>query len=121
LAKNPGIRKRWGCDGPTEEPCHGARGCPVCDGSDPECPDCHGTNEIHWHECPWKLIEPVHERAIVAALHVEKGVLPSAGGWHDQAATFVQAWPTIAREIAHWREWHAEQERKRLEQLRPKR
>jgi len=33
----------------------------------------------------------------------ELGVLPDAGGWADQAASFVQAYPIVSNEIARTR------------------
>ena len=44
--------------------------------------------------------------ALNAAMLVDKGVLPEPGGWQDQPATFVAAYPYIAREIAHWTDVH---------------
>jgi hypothetical protein len=50
-----------------------------------------------------------HERdAIAAASMAESGVLPDAGGWQDQAHTFVQAYPVAFREIYNWRKKHEE-------------
>jgi len=49
---------------------------------------------------------------------VEQGILPDDGGWHDQAATWVQAHPILARELAHWREVRMEQDRKEAERKR---
>lgn len=56
--------------------------------------------------CPNKLVTSRELGAITAAIQVEFGVLPEAGGWQDQAATFTAAWPLIMREVEHWRSVH---------------
>lgn len=56
------------------------------------------------HRCP-RVTTPREALDVVqAALLVEAGVLPMAGGWNDQAATFTGAWRIVVREIQHWRE-----------------
>lgn len=66
------------------------------------------------HRCPNVLATKQEFDAINAALLVEQqGVLPGPGGWLDQSATFVAAYPSILREIGHWRSVHQEVERKR--------
>lgn len=76
--------------------------CPFCRGGVAGCEECGGNNEIPIHRCPNKLVTSREIAAISAALMVERGVLPDPGGWMDQPATFVQAFPLITREIAHW-------------------
>lgn len=55
------------------------------------------------HRCPNQLISNRELEAVQAAALVEHGHLPDAGGWQDQAATFVEAYPLLMREINHWR------------------
>lgn len=54
--------------------------------------------------CPWALITPEHREAVVAITLMESGILPAAGAWMDQSATFVEAYPLLAMELAHWRD-----------------
>ena len=53
--------------------------------------------------CPRRTVTDRERDAIVAASLVERGVLPDQGGWQDQPATFVQAYPLAMLEIEHWR------------------
>lgn len=76
--------------------------CPFCDGRNDECEHCEGMNEIPIYRCPQSLATREYRDCVTAAVLVEKGILPSEGGWHDQAATFVAAYPIAAREIAEW-------------------
>lgn len=82
--------------------------CFVCAGKDDACPECQGSNRIELRECPWRRIQPEHEEAITAAVQMERGILPEAGGWLDQSATFVAAFPLLLNELAHWRNVAAE-------------
>jgi len=98
------LRRKWGCDGPTALPEHRAViSCLDCAGRDPACKSCQGSNRVELLECPWRLIEPKHRSAVDAALQAEHGMLPAAGGVHDQAATFVQALPILRNEVLFWR------------------
>ena len=78
--------------------------CPACGGKRESCAHCDGVGTIEIRECPFRLIEPKHSHAIIAALQMENGILPAPGAWLDQAATFVDAWPALANEIGHWRQ-----------------
>lgn len=55
-------------------------------------------------ECPNKLVQRVHLDYVTACAMTERGIMPDPGGWQDQATTFVQAFPLVMREMAHWRE-----------------
>lgn len=101
---DPCKRERWGCDAETAEPAVLVSPCPYCEGRRPECSLCRGTNAVALHRCPGALVSSREIDAIRAVFAVEHGVLPDAGGWMDQAATFVDSYPLIARLIAHWRE-----------------
>lgn len=112
---DPELRKRWGCDEPAAEPTNFISPCPFCDRGSDDCKHCSGTNQVPIFRCPRKTVTQQHMDAITAAALVEQGVLPDRGGWHDQAATFVAAYPICAREIAHWRAYHREQAAKKAE------
>lgn len=97
------LRAEWGCDGPSAEP-WGYLGCPFCAGDSPECTACAGTGQIPQSECPHRVVTERELGLIAAFAMVENGVLPDPGGWNDQAATFVSAYPFGAREIHSYRE-----------------
>lgn len=65
---------------------------------------CSGTNAMPVFRCPWKLITREHREAVVAVTMIEHGILPAAGAWLDQSATFVEAYPLLLRELSHWRD-----------------
>lgn len=46
---------------------------------------------------------------MTACFQTEQGIMPDPGGWQDQAATFVAAWPVVMEEIRHWRHVTREQ------------
>lgn len=108
------LRKRWGCDEPAEAPVASIR-CPFCDGRDEQCGECHGTNAIDIHRCPNQIADERCRTALTAASMVENGVLPESGGWQDQPAKFVQAFPLMMRELRHWSDVGAEIDRKNAE------
>lgn len=66
------------------------------------------------------MVGPSEIEAVNAALLMDRGVLPDAGGWSDQSATFVAAYPLLRREIEHWRAVHEKEasERARRQQRR---
>lgn len=102
---DPELRKRWGCDEATEEPQALIEPCPVCAGKNPSCEHCAGSNRMPVHRCPNALVDDNCRATLRAALMAEQsGVLPDSGGWQDQAATFVQAFPVAQQEIRHWQE-----------------
>jgi len=99
------MRGPWGCDGPTASPEFAVTiRCFVCDGRDPGCPDCRGTGDIEIRDCPWKRVEDQHLDACDAMVRMESGILPGPGGFSDQSATFVEAYPLLRAELDHWRE-----------------
>lgn len=106
------LRRKWGCDEPLERAAATVTlACMFCGGEDDDCPECAGTNEVPILRCPNALVRQVHRDAVFAAMRAERGLLPAAGGVHDQAATFVEALPLLEREVAHWRHVAAERER----------
>lgn len=90
------------CTGPPDGPGHIAP-CFVCHGTDEACPECCGENRIEIVGCPRKCIGTEHEQAIVATINLERGILPAAGAWFDQSATFVAAFPLLSSELEAWR------------------
>jgi hypothetical protein len=104
---NPDLRRQWGCDEPTSEPLTFIAPCPFCSGENEHCPECHGNqNGIPVHRCPNSQVTQREFDMINAAVLAERGTLPDPGGWQDQAATFVRAYPLAVREIAHWTDVH---------------
>lgn len=110
---DPDLRLAYGCDGPTA--CATAQfehECQHCHGQQAKCSACNGSGVTIVRRCPWQLIESVHVELIRATLAVEEGFLPAAGGWHDQAHTFAEAYWRLARpQLAA----HRERARKRAE------
>lgn len=104
LCEDPDNRSKWGCDEPTAEPLFWIEPCPMCAGNRSDCEHCKGSNRVPMHRCPNVLATARERDLVAAALQVENGLLPDPGGWQDQAATFVQAYPLLAQEIAQWRE-----------------
>lgn len=100
---DPDKRKAWGCDELTERSVFELEPCLWCAGKVATCPHCNGTNRMPIHRCPHALTSRRHFDVLAASVMVEQGILPDGGGWQDQAATFVAAYPICAREIASWR------------------
>lgn len=71
---------------------------------------------IPYFRCPNKLVTQREIEAVVAVARIETGILPDAGGWTDQAHTFVSAYPLIAQEIERWREKAAEKQRRKAQE-----
>jgi hypothetical protein len=63
--------------------------------------------------CPNATVSRRDREAVLACILAEQGVLPDAGGWQDQAATFADAYPWIVREVQSWREVAREQAQRR--------
>lgn len=92
--------------------------CPYCVGPLPSCPLCKGKNVVEFFRCPNVLLTPAAMEAVRAAAMVEVGILPDAGGWMDQAYTFVRAFPVIAKQAAFWKDREAESARRKAQQRR---
>jgi hypothetical protein len=77
----------------------------VCAGKNASCEHCAGSNRMAVYRCPNALVDANSTATLrAAALAEQSGVLPDAGGWQDQAATFVQAFPVAQQELRHWQE-----------------
>lgn len=58
---------------------------------------------MRFPSCAKRRIERHHLELVQAVALVETGHLPVAGGWQDQPAFFVQAYPLVRAEIEHQR------------------
>lgn len=114
---DPETRARWGCDAPADKPVASIR-CFVCKGNDGDCRHCGGTGEMPVHRCPNQIADERMREVLTAASMVEHGVLPEAGGWRDQAATWVQLFPLAMAELRHWQDVRMEQERQKAKATR---
>ncbi len=115
---DPELRKQWGCDAPAEQPVTWLEPCPFCSGGSASCKHCTGTNRVPIFRCPHALATARERDVLMAASLVEQGMLPDPGGWQDQAATFVEAFPLATNEIAHWREVRRELAQRQAESKR---
>jgi hypothetical protein len=91
------MREQWGCVAPTEQP-QFCLECEACGGTDAACPACKGKGEIDYHRCPNALVEDSHWSAVRGLVLAERGLLPAAGGWADQAGSFLDALQLLRRE-----------------------
>lgn len=77
----------WGCDEPTLHP-QVVFTCPACRGAG--CGHCTG-GKARIYDCPQRLVTR-HDWAVFKAfVQFDKGMLPASVGFHEHAATFVQA------------------------------
>lgn len=99
------ARARWGCDEPAQDPvfhvicssCHKG----VIDGE--ECPDCGGTGEIPFFECPTKVVDGANlgfRRYLSSLLRLyiqydSRNVLPYPGAYVDQPAYLLASFDII--------------------------
>lgn len=84
------MRKQWGCDAATKETQFTLQ-CLTCEGLDAKCPECKGTGTVEYHRCPHTYVDPQHWSIVRAVGMADRGLMPAAGGWADQSATFVDA------------------------------
>lgn len=93
--------------------------CVFCHGDNAECAACGGTNELRVHRCPNVLVTD-RERAAVRAvvMVIDQGLLPDPGGWMQQSATFVAAFPLLSKLIADHRVRIEKEALRRAEQQR---
>ncbi len=112
---NEALRRDFGCDGPTEKP-FAAIECQECGGGEASCWLCHGHPDgVQLSRCPRaEATQQAKDICRIASL-VPLGVLPSAGGICDQAATFVDAVPIILREKRHYDDARNKREAPRAE------
>lgn len=78
--------------------------CPFCYGRREDCEHCSGTDKVPIFRCPNQLVKRAHLDYVTACVMTERGILPDAGGWQDQPATFLAAFPIVMDEVRRWRE-----------------
>lgn len=106
------LRKKWGCDetltieewkaNESEDitsalefsPCY------ACDGKDPDCPACNGTDSWKLFRCPHACLESWHIDVCHGVVEKRRGILPFPGGWMDQPALFVNAARVVGAELS---------------------
>lgn len=69
-------------------------------------------------DCPNRTTTNRERGIINACGMIESGVLPDPGGWEDQAATLVRAYPLVMFQVNRWREVAREKARKDAERGR---
>lgn len=109
LAKD--YRLQWGCDDPLSvEEWHRNESADIasalafspcfrCDGDDPDCPVCEGTNQWKLLRCPYACIEPWHTDVCHGVVQQRHGLLPFTGGWMQQPALYVRASRIVQAEL----------------------
>ena len=83
------MRREWGCDAPTRE-AQLYIPCLACDGAEDDCKVCSGLGLEPIHRCPNAVLDPTIKPLFYLWLSWP-GVLPEAGGLHDQPAIYVEA------------------------------
>lgn len=96
------MRAERGCDEPTER-VQFEIDCPSCRGEDAKCPDCEGYGKQQFHRCMHSMFGQQHLDIVRSVPFLECGVLPCAGGWTDQSATWVDAVGIVRSEIDAYR------------------
>lgn len=110
------LRARWGCDTRSTEPQFWLGPCIWCHGHDETCTHCAGHNRIAFHRCPHALATPQLVAVVQSVALMEQGVMPDAGGFYDQATTWVQAFGLVSNEIARTRARQQERAAQRARQ-----
>jgi len=83
--------------------CPGCRGLELPPGA--TCTACGGTGRLEITGCPLEIAgDDAFEMVAAARLAHEKGPLPVAGGWLDQAETFRQGCRVVWDADARWRQ-----------------
>lgn len=93
-------RPRWGCDGPSTEGTLFEFDCVRCAGTDPKCGRCGGGGVERATRCPNAVVTQISWQVLEYLTLAELGILPVAGGWEDQSATFLQAFRFASSERA---------------------
>lgn len=78
-----------------------------------DCPECEGSGQIQINRCPHVLVQRVHLDVCQGAELIELGILPVAGGWAEQSATFFDALVLVLREKAGYEKQRAKREQER--------
>jgi len=111
----------WGCDEPAAEPVFSV-GCSACDGGDPDCEACEGTGTVWHHQCPAAVIKAAAPTGGAVAWldalirtyvqYDSRNVLPVAGGYVDQSASFGRCVDLIDAERGRYEEMRASKQRR---------
>lgn len=64
---------------------------------------CENHGSIQFFRCKSTYFDASHTDVVRSFLLLEKGVLPDAGGWADQAAQWVDAVTVVEREVEDYR------------------
>ena len=96
------MRAERGCDAPTAA-VQFDLDCPWCRGASQECREGDGSGKLQFHRCIHTFFGSEHLDIVRGVSLLECGVLPCAGGWTDQAATWVDAVGIVRREIDDYR------------------
>lgn len=110
------LRASWGCDEATETE-QLALDCWICPpkrarGS---CRRCHGTGTVQLFRCPWSQVDAAALQICDALPLLDLGILPTPGGWADQAATWYDATVLALQERATYEEQERERQRRKAE------
>lgn len=108
---SPESRRAWGCDEPAPVPQMRLQ-CYECEGRAADCDECNGTGVVELYRCPNTYVGPIHRDACRAAVHIENGLVPGAGGLFDQPATFVDAVELVRAEMHEYEERAQEKARR---------
>ena len=84
-------RQSWGCDEEIDEGVAEVEGCYRCNGGNPECEVCEGSDRWVIKRCPNSVIDPKAAEVCrhVSFLIAQISILPVAGGLRDQSALFM--------------------------------
>jgi hypothetical protein len=86
----PEQRVELGCFSALSPSPYEFKGCYICDGANPKCEVCGGSNRWSLDRCPGSQVDRDAMLALQAAsFSLEHGVLPSPGGIHDQTMDFL--------------------------------
>lgn len=65
--------------------------CPRCEGGNPDCDLCHGTNDQKITSCPQKGLAPDVVQLLGLVNWAKDGHFPGKGGIYDQSQSFKHA------------------------------
>lgn len=68
------------------------------------CTECESHGTLQFFRCMHTFFGPEHTDVVRSVAMLESGILPVAGGWTDQSATWVDAVELVRMEIDEYRE-----------------
>lgn len=115
-AERLALRASWGCDEPTETE-QLALDCWVCPPKRPRaaCRTCGGSGTVQLFRCPWSQVDAAALQICDALPLLDLGLLPTPGGWADQAATWYDATVLALQERATYEEIERERQKRKAE------